>query len=123
MASLYGTGTGIHYTFNNGYGFSANIRNHKNRIIEGMEGVKFEGDFANNLTNKVFVNNNDLSGNTSQGIVLTTLATVPANVSSDNFMDFRFNWWGAAKEDGLFIRLQLPLLMQMVLLVAGNTLP
>jgi hypothetical protein len=95
VISNMASGTGIHYNFDNGYGFSADIRNHKNRIIEGMEGVKFEGDFANNLTNKVFVNNNDLSGNTSQGIVITTLANIPANVSSDNFMDFRFNWWGS----------------------------
>jgi hypothetical protein len=95
VISNMASGTGIHYNFDNVYGFSADIRNHKNRIIEGMEGVKFEGDFANNLTNKVFVNNNDLSGNTSQGIVITTLANIPANVSSDNFMDFRFNWWGS----------------------------
>lgn len=86
-------GVGVHYTFNAGFGFTNNIRTKQNFIANGANGVFISGTMAGNTVNKFFVNNNDLSNNSSTGINIE--ATTPDNVSSTNFLDLRFNWWGS----------------------------
>jgi hypothetical protein len=86
-------GVGVHYTFNAGFGFTNNIRTKQNFIANGANGVFVSGTMAGNTVNKFFVNNNDLSNNSSTGINIE--ATTPDNVSSTNFLDLRFNWWGS----------------------------
>ena len=86
-------GVGVYYTFNAGFGFTNNIRTKQNFIVNGANGVFVSGTMAGNTVNKFFVNNNDLSNNLSTGINIE--ATTPDNVSSTNFLDLRFNWWGS----------------------------
>ena len=86
-------GVGVHYTFNAGFGFTNNIRTKQNFIANGANGVFVSGTMAGNTVNTFFVNNNDLSNNSSTGINIE--ATTPDNVSSTNFLDLRFNWWGS----------------------------
>jgi len=86
-------GVGVHYTFNAGFGFTNNIRTKQNFISNGADGVFISGTMAGNTVNQFFVNNNDLSNNSSTGINIE--AFTPDNVSSTNFLDLRFNWWGS----------------------------
>jgi hypothetical protein len=86
-------GSGIHYTFNVGYGFTNNITTKENFIVNGVRGILFNGTLAPMITNRVFVNNNNLSGNTIAGIDIN--ATTSRTVATTNMLDLRFNWWGS----------------------------
>ena len=85
-------GTGINYTFSAGYGFNSNVTTKENYIIDGTTGVAFNGDLVPMVTNKVFVNNNNLSGNTTG---VNVLASTDNTANTTNMLDLRFNWWGS----------------------------
>jgi hypothetical protein len=86
-------GSGIHYTFNTGYGFTNNVTTKENFIVNGVRGILLNGNLAPMITNRVFVNNNNLSGNTTAGIDIN--ATTSRTVATTNMLDLRFNWWGS----------------------------
>ncbi|MFM8456743.1 MAG: hypothetical protein ACKOAK_08245, partial [Ignavibacteria bacterium] len=85
-------GTGINYTFSAGYGFTNTVTTKENFIVNGVRGIQLNGTLAPMITNKVFVNNNNLSGNTTAGIDIQ--ATTSRTVATTNLLDLRFNWWG-----------------------------
>jgi hypothetical protein len=85
-------GTGIDYTFSAGYGFNSNVTTKENYIIDGTTGVAFNGTFVPMITNRVFVNNNNLSGNTTG---VNVLASTDNTANTTNMLDLRFNWWGS----------------------------
>ena len=86
-------GSGIHYTFSAGYGFTNNVTTKENFIVNGVRGILLNGNLAPMITNRVFVNNNNLSGNTTAGIDIN--ATTSRTVATTNMLDLRFNWWGS----------------------------
>jgi hypothetical protein len=91
--SIRKMGVGVDFTFNTGFGFTNTITTKENFIINGDNGVLIAGTTTGNTANKIFVNNNNLSGNLTTGIYLQ--AVMPDNEATTNFLDFRFNWWGS----------------------------
>ena len=57
-------------------------------------GVVISGDFTTVTTNRIFVNNNDLSGTNFNGDGIKIDATTSSAATSANMFDLRFNWWG-----------------------------
>lgn len=65
----------------------------KENIIDGQgNGIVLSGNFSSMIANRIFINSNDLSGNTN-GVKIHGITDVTD--PNSNMFDLRFNWWGS----------------------------
>jgi len=86
-----GFGNGIEINANGDPGYN-NIIVRENILAEQGRGVNLSGNYTGMTTNRIFINNNDLSGS-NNGVDIT--GTTSNIASTNNFFDLRFNWWGS----------------------------